>query len=323
MNKPISTIVITVDVEDWAQSTWDCSLPLSDHSADNTRKLLEIFAEFSKMRGTFFVLGKFADQYPHIVKEIKQAGHDIGSHGWGHIDLFHLSKNEFREDIRRSTESIANIIGERPVGYRAPDFSIVGETLWALEILAEEGYTYDSSIFPIGKARYGIIAWPREATQVKLKTGNTITEFPLATLDLFRCRLPIGGGGYARLLPGVILVRAFRKAQAQLSTPPVFYCHPYEIDSQEFKKMDIKVPLKVQLHQGIGRKQTAAKMRRLLKNFECISLSEAMTRYNNLAVIDYGPYTLEPGSVVRPPIFKAERPFGTTENKSFGASSEP
>jgi polysaccharide deacetylase family protein (PEP-CTERM system associated) len=266
--------------------------------------LLEIFAEFPRVRGTFFVLGKFADKYPHVVEEIHQAGHNIGSHGWGHICLFHLSKDEFREDINRSTESIANIIGQRPIGYRAPDFSIVGETLWALEILAEEGYTYDSSIFPISKARYGIIGWPREAVQVRLKTGNTITEFPLATLDLFRCCLPVGGGGYARLLPGFVLVRALRMVQAQSGSPPVFYCHPYEIDPQEFARLEFKIPFKVRLHQGIGRKRTADKLRRLLKNFECISLSEAMTRCENLAVIDYGPYTLDPDSVVRPPAFE-------------------
>ena len=130
-----------------------------------------------------------------------------------------------------------------------------------------------------------------------------ITEFPLATLDLCRCRLPVGGGGYARLLPGSVLVRALHMAQAQSGSPPVFYCHPYEMDPQEFARLEFKIPFKVRLHQGMGRKQTAGKLRRLLKNFECISLSEAMKRCENLAIIDYTSYVLEPDSVTRPPIF--------------------
>lgn len=303
MNAAKAAIAITVDVEDWPQSSWDRGLPLSDYCADNTKRLLEIMGEFSRACATFFILGKFAEKHPNIVREIHQAGHEIGSHGWGHIEVFHLGQDKFSEDIRHSTEAIAIATGELPIGYRAPDFSIVGETLWALEILAEQGYTYDSSIFPIAKARYGIAAWPREAVRIKLKSGNTITEFPLATLDLVGLCLPIGGGGYARLLPAGILARAFRKAQVQLSSLPVFYCHPYELDCQEFKRIDIKIPIKVRLHQGMGRKQTASKLRRLLKNFECISLSQAVARCDNLTIIDYTPFVLEPGSIERPSAF--------------------
>ncbi len=303
MNEVVPTIAVTVDVEDWAQSSWDRTLPISDYCADNTRRLLDIISEFPSARATFFVLGKFAEKHSHIVREIHQAGHEIASHGWGHIEVFHLSQDKFREDIKRSTKAIADAAGEHPVGYRAPDFSIVGETLWALEILAEESYSYDSSIFPIGKARYGISGWPREAVQVRLKSDNTITEFPLATLDLYGRRMPIGGGGYARLLPGGVLLWSLRKAEAQLSSPPVFYCHPYELDWQEFSRMNIKIPVKVRLHQSLGRKRTAGKLRLLFKNFECISLSEAMIRYDSPTVIDYAPYVLDPDSVTRPPIF--------------------
>lgn len=303
MNNDKPEIAITVDVEDWPQSSWDRALPLSDYCADNTKQLLDIINEFPSARATFFVLGKFAEKHPHIIREIHQAGHEVGSHGYGHVEVFHLGQDKFREDLRQSTEIITRITGERPIGFRAPDFSIVGETLWALEILAEEGYAYDSSIFPIEKARYGIATWPRATTRVKLKAGNTIVEFPLATLELCQRRLPVGGGGYARLLPGSILVRALRKAQGQLGTPPVFYCHPYELDSQEFKRMDIKIPIKVRCHQGIGRKRTAGKLRKLLKNFKCISLRQAITRCNDCDVIDYTSYALEPGAVKRPPIF--------------------
>ena len=297
------SLALTVDVEDWGQSSWDRSLPLSDYCADNARRLLDIISEFPSARATFFVLGKFAEKHPGVVREIHQMGHEIGSHGWGHEEIFHLDRDEFREDLRRSTAILAEITGSRPLGYRAPDFSVVGETLWALEILSAEGYVYDSSIFPIAKARYGIETWPRDAVQVRLKTGQTITEFPLATLDIAGRRLPIGGGGYARLLPGRILRGLLRKAGAQLNCPPVFYCHPYELDGLEFGRMDIKIPFKVRLHQGMGRKQTAAKLRRLLASFDCISLGETIARFDNLPVIDCSPFVLEAGSVNRPTIF--------------------
>ena len=298
-----SSIAVTIDVEDWPQSSWDRSLPIGNYCADNTRLLLDIMSEFPQARATFFVLGKFAEKHPHIIQEIHKAGHEVGSHGWGHVELFHLGQEKFREDLKRSTEIIGNIIGERPIGYRAPDFSIVGETLWALEILSEEGYLYDSSIFPINKPRYGIPTWPQKPVQVKLKSGNTITEFPLTTLTLYGHRLPISGGGYARLLPGIILMALLRKSHVQLDCPPVFYCHPYEFDPQEFNRINIKIPLKVRLHQGIGRKQAASKLQRLLKNFKSISLRSAMAQHDNLAVIDYTPHIIKSGSLKRPSAF--------------------
>lgn len=303
MTKTKPTIAITVDVEDWPQSSWDRSLPLSDYCADNTRRLLGIISEFPSARATFFILGKFAEKHPNVVREIYHAGHEIGSHGWGHVEIFRLGQDKFQEDIKRSTKIIADIIGKHPPGYRAPDFSIVGETLWALEILAKEGYTYDSSIFPISKARYGIYNWPRTQGRVKLKSGLQITELPLATLKLFGKLLPIGGGGYARLMPQVVLVKALRKAESQLGFPPVFYCHPYEIDPKEFDRLKLDIPFKVRLHQGLGRKTTTSKLRQLLRNFECITLSEIIARYGPLHIIDYSHYILEPGSITRPPIF--------------------
>jgi len=302
MSKTVPTIALTIDVEDWAQSSWDRTLPISDYCADNAQRVLEIITEFPSAKATFFILGKFAEKHPHIVKDIHQAGYEIGSHGWGHVEIFRLTKNKFREDIKLSTNAIEDITGVRPIGYRAPDFSIVGETLWALDILAEEGYVYDSSILPIGKGRYGIRDWPRTAGLIKSNCGSDIIEFPLATLELFGRRFPIGGG-YARLMPQTILLKALNKTESQLETPVVFYCHPYETDPLEFDRLEFKVPFKVRLHQTIGRKRTISKLRQLIKNFNCISLSQAVTQCKDLAVIDRKSYILDPGSVTRPPIF--------------------
>jgi len=303
MNQTRPMLAVSVDVEDWPQSSWDRSLPLSDYCADNTRRVLDLLAEFPGSRATFFVLGKFAERHGKVVEAIRQAGHEIASHGFGHIEVFRQTPEAFAADLRQSTETIAAVCGVRPQGYRAPDFSIVGESLWALDVLAEAGYAYDSSIFPIGKARYGIPDWPRSVVRVRLKSGATIAELPPATIEQFGRRWPVGGGGYARLLPGPALAWALRKAARQLPTPPVFYCHPYELDPDEFRRLDFPVPPSVQRHQGLGRKRTAAKLRRLLGAFECIALVDALARARDLPTMDYTPFILKPGEVIRPPIF--------------------
>lgn len=297
-------LALSVDVEDWPQSSWDRRLPLGDYCADNTLRLLDLLREFPSARATFFILGKFAEKHPAAVAAIRQGGHEIASHGYGHVELFHLGREKFAEDLRRSTDVVAAAAGVRPTGYRAPDFSIVGESLWALDVLAENGYAYDSSIFPIRKARYGIAAWPRGPVVVRLSSGATITELPLATVELGGRRLPVGGGGYARLMPAAIVTWAMRKIHAQLGAPPVFYCHPYEIDPGEFRRLGLAIPFRVRLHQGIGRKRTAAKLRRLLRSFECLSLAEVAARLGGLPVISYDPYVLDPATVHRPPAFE-------------------
>jgi len=297
-------LALSVDVEDWPQSSWDRTLPLGDDCADNTLRLLEMLAEFPEARATFFILGKFAERHPKAVRAVRDAGHEIGSHGFGHVEIFRLTREQFAADIHRSTEAIETACGVRPAGYRAPDFSIVGESLWALDVLADAGYAYDSSIFPIAKARYGIPEWPRSAVRVQLASGAVITELPITTVEQFGHRLPAGGGGYARLVPAFVLEWALRRAAEQLDSPPVYYCHPYEIDPDEFKRLDIHIPLKVRLHQGLGRGRTIKKLRRLLGRFECISLGDAARRCQNLPTIDYRPYVLEPGAVKRPPAFE-------------------
>jgi len=301
-------LALSVDVEDWPQSSWDRSLPLSDYCADNTRRLLDLLGDYRAARATFFVLGKFAERHPAVVRAIAEAGHEIGSHGHSHVEIFRLGRERFAEDLHRSTDVIAQTAAVRPVGYRAPDFSIVGESLWALDLLAENGYRYDSSIFPIAKRRYGIADWPRGPVLVRLSSGGTILELPPATLLWHGRRLAVGGGGYARLIPGMMLHWALRQAYAQLGAPLVYYCHPYEIDPDEFRRLNLSIPLKVRLHQGLGRRATAKKLRRLLRQFECLSLGAALDRITDPPVIDPAPYVLDPATVTRPPIFEGREP---------------
>src|SRR5262245_49719293 len=151
--------IISVDVEDWPQSTWNRDLPITPRAAANTRRLLDLLSE-SNVLATMFVLGKFAEAFPEVVREIRAEGHEVGCHGYGHVEIFKQSRQEFADDVRRSKDSIEQIVGEQVNGYRAPDFSIVRDTLWALEVLSEAGFQYDSSIFPVYRTQYGIPDWP-------------------------------------------------------------------------------------------------------------------------------------------------------------------
>lgn len=256
--------IISIDVEDWPQSSWDRDLPITQRAADNTRRLLALL-DRAGVKATMFVLGKLAERFPELVREIDAAGHEIGSHGYGHVEIFKQSRAEFGEDLRKSKVLLEDIVGKPVRGYRAPDFSIVRDSLWALEELAEQGFEYDSSIFPVKRPRYGIPDWPLSPTRVLLPGGNTILEFPIASYRAWGKNWPVGGGGYHRLLPGTA-GRWFARRVMQ-SRPFVFYCHPYEFDPREFAEIDVAIPLKIRLHQGLGRGRFTSRFTSLIAKY--------------------------------------------------------
>jgi polysaccharide deacetylase family protein (PEP-CTERM system associated) len=255
---------ISVDVEDWPQSTWDRALPITERAAVNTRKLLRLLEE-AGVRATMFVLGKFAETFPEVVQEIQSRGHEVASHGYGHVEVFKQSRKEFADDVRRSKDLLEHIIGEPVQGYRAPDFSITQDTLWALETLADAGFEYDSSIFPIRHTRYGFPNWPAFPMRVSVGDRKRITEFPIATFRWLGRDWPVGGGGYHRLLPGAM--SRYLAQSVMESTPFVFYCHPYELDALELEEITVKVPWSVRIHQGLGRRWFTARLEAFLRRF--------------------------------------------------------
>ena len=256
--------VISVDVEDWPQSTWDHTLPVTERAARNTNHLLDLLDKHD-VRATMFVLGLVAEKFPEIVKRIYREGHEVGCHTYGHLEVFHKTREQMFENTRRAKDLLEQTIGERVRGYRAADFSIVRTSLWGLEVLAELGFDYDSSIFPVNRPRYGIPNWPRYPTFVDLPNGLRILEFPIASLHGLGKNWPVGGGGYHRLLPGWLSRRLARRVLAE--TPFVFYCHPYEFDPREFAEIDVPVPWKVRLHQGLGRAGFEGRFVSFLKTF--------------------------------------------------------
>lgn len=256
--------IISIDVEDWPQSSWDRDLPITPRAADNTRRVLSLL-DRAGVKATMFILGKLADRFPEVVREIDAAGHEVASHGYGHVEIFKQSREEFAADLRRSKDVLEQIVGKKVRGFRAPDFSIIRPSLWALEVLAEQGFEYDSSIFPVKRPRYGIPDWPLSPTRVLLPDGGKILEFPIASYRAWGKNWPVGGGGYHRLMPGSA-GRWFARRVME-SRPFVFYCHPYEFDPREFAEISVKVPLKIRLHQGLGRGRFEARFMDLIAQF--------------------------------------------------------
>ena len=259
-------LVCTVDVEDWAQSTLDTELPISDRAGPNMERLLDVLAE-EKTRATCFVLGKFAEKFPACVRRIAAEGHEIASHGYGHVDVFRLTPTQFREDVRRSKGQLENLTGAAVKGYRAPDFSIVKESLWAFDVLAEEGFAYDASINPAVLARFGVPDFPAQPVRLALAGGLNLVELPVATLQVLGRKYPVAGGGYHRLLPFPAIRWVVERA-VLAGEVFVAYCHPYEFDPDEFAHLGYPLPLKTRLHQGLGRRGFEGKFRRMLREFE-------------------------------------------------------
>ncbi len=289
--------VISIDVEDWPQSTWDHSLPITDRAVENTRRLLRLLRE-TDVRVTMFVLGKLAERFPQVVKEIQADGHEVACHGHGHLEIARQSPDEFLTDVRHSKDLLEQIIGEPVNGYRAPDFSIVRSTLWALDALAEAGFEYDSSIVPARLPRYGIAGWPVLPVRVQLGQGSSILEAPLATVRAFGRNWPVGGGGYHRLLPGFASRYFARRVMS--SAPFVFYCHPYEFDVREMDEIPLHIPLTVRLHQATGRRWFERRFRSFVKQFGGQTMREMLSsqQWQEFDLRSLIPNPMAPGKTI-------------------------
>jgi len=242
---------------------------LSSRVEPYTHRILNHLAAMGR-RATFFVLGWVAARHPQLVHDIARSGHEVASHGYGHCPVYHQSAQEFREDVHRAKDTLEELVGAPVVGYRAPSYSIVRRSLWALDILADEGYRYDSSIFPVRHDRYGIPDAPR----FPFRFANKLVEFPLTTWTPFGVRLPIAGGGYFRLLPYAITRAALRSFQ-RTGRPAVFYLHPWDLDPDQPVDRLSRV---MRLRQTIGTGGAERKLAHLLREFEFAPLGEVLER---------------------------------------------
>jgi polysaccharide deacetylase family protein (PEP-CTERM system associated) len=283
---------MSVDVEDYFHvSVFDGIVPRSQWDrmesrvCANTERLLDIFDEFS-VRSTFFVLGWVCERHPDLIRAIARRGHELASHGYAHRLVYDQTPQAFREDVRRAKHLLEDATGCRVGGYRAPSYSITPRSLWAIDILIEEGYRYDASIFPIRHDRYGIPVSARHPYAIE-RSGGVVTEVPGSTVRVGPMNLPVAGGGYFRIVPYAWTRWGIGRLNRLEGKPAVFYLHPWEID-----------PDQPRLAAGwLGRfrhyrnlDKTQDRLRRLLRDFR-FSPIQALLRVQP---------TLAPGAVASP-----------------------
>jgi polysaccharide deacetylase family protein (PEP-CTERM system associated) len=261
---------MTVDVEDYFQvhafsdiinpGEWN-SYP--SRVECNTLKILDTFARYD-VRATFFVLGWVAKKFPKLTLDICSAGHHVGCHGFAHRAIHTGSAADFRSDIKSAKAVLEDAIGAAVTSYRAPSYSITAATVWALEILGEEGFVYDSSIFPVVHDNYGIPGAPRFPYVHMLSGGQYIREFPPSTIRFLGVNLPVAGGGYLRLFPYSITAWALRRINEVEQQPAMVYLHPWEFDPEQ-PRIPAKWKSRFRHYQNL--ESTEEKCRRLLEEF--------------------------------------------------------
>jgi polysaccharide deacetylase family protein (PEP-CTERM system associated) len=266
---------MTIDVEDWfhveefspiiAPELWGhCELRV----AANVEYLLEAL-DTAHSRATFFVLGWVAERLPEVVKRIAAVGHEIASHGWSHAPIWRLTPGQFFDEVTRSRRLLCELSGQSVLGYRAPTFSVVRETMWALRLLVEAGHRYDSSIFPIRHDLYGI---PDAPLQIYRHEAG-IWEMPMSVWEVGRLRVPVAGGGYLRLYPRRVTERAIR-AINRAGRPAVVYIHPWEFDPDQPRVSGARLLSSLRHYVGIGRNR--GKLAWLLREFPFTSANEVL-----------------------------------------------
>src|SRR3990172_5921277 len=267
---------LTIDVEDYFMVTaFSDVVKTEDWSKyesrveNNTLQILDIFDEY-EVKATFFTLGWVAEHYPKLVREIHTRGHEVASHGYNHRLAYDLSPKEFREDTKKSKSIIEDVIGKTVTGYRAASYSIMKRSLWVLDILIEEGFTYDSSIFPIYHDRYGLPGAERFPHIIN-RNGGRLYEFPPSTYRVIGLNIAISGGGYLRLLPLCITKSAIKRINEKENQPAIIYIHPWEIDPHQPK---LNGRWRSKLRHRINLNSTLPKLKTFLKEFQFKPLSE-------------------------------------------------
>jgi polysaccharide deacetylase family protein (PEP-CTERM system associated) len=258
----------TVDVEEYFQvSAFEGCVPrerwneLESRVVPSVGRLLELLARHDA-RATFFVLGWVAQRHPGIVRDMVSAGHEVASHGWDHARITELSPERFRLETRRTKQVLEDAAGAPVVGFRAPSFSLVPGYEWALDILLEEGYRYDSSLFPVRRPGYGYPNGKRDPHWLRLP-GGRLAEVPPTTLRRWGLNLPAGGGAYFRLLPYGLVREALLDCERR-GVPGTFYIHPWELDPEQPR---LRAPFLTRVRHYGGLRRTEPRLIRLLEEF--------------------------------------------------------
>lgn len=261
--------VLSIDLEDYFQvEAFARQVDRSDwrrypaRVVENTHRLLDLFDRY-QVKATFFVLGWVASQFPRLILEVHERGHELACHSYWHRKIYTLTPQEFRADTRIARIAIEDAASVSVSGYRAPTWSVTRDSLWALDILAEEGFTYDSSIFPVHHDLYGIPGASRYPWIYMTPSGKKLVELPPATVEFFGINLAAAGGGYFRILPMRFTEWAFQRFENEQKSL-VFYLHPWEIDPEQPR---ISAPLKSRLRHYTNLAATQQRLEKLLQRY--------------------------------------------------------
>ena len=272
--------IFTVDVEEYycvtafekviRRESWD---RLPSRVEETVPYLLDALAA-AGAKGTFFVLGWVAERHGALVRRITEMGNEVASHGYSHTRIFNQDPETFRSDVRKGRKILEDLIGRDVFGYRAPSFSVRRGTLWALDVLAEEGFLYDSSIYPVYRGSYGIHDAQRMIHKVRLTNGESLFEVPPACITTIFGRIPVGGGAYLRWAPRAFTIWALGRINKRENIPFVFYIHPWEVD-QDHPRVDGAGWATRQRHY-LGIPRNRQKVERLLKLFRFGTIIETL-----------------------------------------------
>lgn len=272
---------LTIDLEDYYHvSAFSDAMPVDKwHTQQgrverNTNLLLDLLDE-AGCKATFFTLGWVAQRHPALVRQVSERGHEVACHSLRHRTVYKMTPPEFKEDTRQAKQVLEDCTSSPVRGYRAPSFSITRDSLWALDVLVELGFTFDSSIFPVQHSNYGIPDAPRDPHRIKTSNGS-IVEFPMTTLMLGGRRSPFAGGAYFRFLPYWYTRWGIRFLNERESRRVCVYLHPWEIDPQQPK---MKGTLTARLRHYIGLRRTPEKFRKLISDFEFCPLGSLVQEY--------------------------------------------
>lgn len=278
---PAPVNAFSVDVEDWYQvadfdavvggiDRWDGYESRVGRATDAVLALMDE----AGAKGTFFVLTWNAERHPEIVRRIASSGHEVACHGYGHQLVYDLSPEQFRSDVTRAKATLEDLVGGPVIGYRAPSFSITARSLWAFDVLLDCGFRYDSSVFPVKDSLYGLPDAQRFPYVVREHDGRRLLEFPITTTPAFGRNLPLGGGGYLRMLPYGYLAWGMRRVNHDERQPAVVYVHPWEVDPGQ-PRMKTAGRRGFSTHY-VGLAATERKLRRLLRDFRFAPIRDVL-----------------------------------------------
>jgi polysaccharide deacetylase family protein (PEP-CTERM system associated) len=273
--------IFTVDLEDWYQGNELIKLnekyKYEDRIEYSTNKLLELLDEFS-IKATFFVLAHTIESKPELLRQIYNAGHEIASHGYSHELIYNQTRRDFFNETKKSKNILEDIIGSRVNGYRASNWSITEKSLWAIDILQELGFEYDSSIYPTKNYLFGIPNAPVEPYYHK----NGLLEIPPSVFKFLNYKIPFSGGFFLRAMPDS-LVRTFLNRLNSKGKSVVFYIHPWELD--QFQPKDLNIPLKNKIIHYFNINKTESKLRRMFNSGSFVSIENSLAIIEKNAVI--------------------------------------